>query len=223
MLLSFLTDIDPETWTVLKIAVTVAGALLSAIISMITAALALKKAGLFKWLDKRYLQPRRLQQQRVADACGLVEEIAPLVQRINQELSPNGGESMKDTVNRVDRKVEYLQARFRKYDEDNEDAVFELDEHGRMVYTNPAFCELIQADDRDLKHRDWISHVVAEDRPRVLAELDVAIANKMPIDIVVTFQHKMERTSPIHLHADPHVRAQSPKDLLRFFGTAEGV
>lgn len=169
-------------------------------------------------LKAKWISPLKARRAKIDDLIGAVEGLVATSQRIECELTTNGGFSLKDMVNRIDRKVEYLQARSRYQDDASSQAMFELDAHGELTKANAVFCALLDSDERELLHRNYVAKAVAADRPRLLSELNAAIDNKMPIDTVIAFQIDRE-VKRLRLHAKPNVR--SGGELLGYFGRAE--
>lgn len=172
----------------------------------------------------RWISPRQARNKKLDELIGSVGDIVQKVDRIDCELRTNGGSSVKDMVCRIDTKVEHIQARVRHQDETNERAIFELDENGHLTFANCAFRELVDAEENELLHFDFVSRIHPEDRSRFIREIGESIANKMPLDTNVRF-----RVTNIHNTIDGGLRAvqlsakpdvRSGGQLVRFFGTA---
>lgn len=203
---------DPTKLEIVKLIAAIAASIVGMLVTAGAGILTLKKLGLFAWLDKRYIEPRRAARQSIADD----------ITKIKKQLEPNGGESIYDKVELIHKKTEYLQARARYQDDTSDEAVFELDQGGNLTSANRAFCELVGHPESRLHHRDWISRASERDRARILTALHDAINNQMPLDLVVAFRNGSIKSPPIHLIADPYI---SPRDrqLVRFFGRAEAA
>jgi len=162
-----------------------------------------------KWLAFRVA---RRQRAELITAVGEMKTI------IDRELTVNGGGSMKDMVSRIDKKVEHIQARARHQDETSNLAIFELRETGGMSFTNSVFRELVNADERELLHRDYISRMHPDDKARFLNDLRDSIVNKMPLDSNVRFRFDGNKFRWVRMLARPDVRSDG--SLMGFFGTA---
>jgi len=148
----------------------------------------------------------------------LLNEMSATINRIDGQLTTNGGSSVKDAVMRIDGKMEYIQARLRNQDETAAHAIFDLDASGDMTITNCAFRELVNADDQELLYRKYISRVHPDDRSRLLVDIDQAIKNAMPLDTNVRFRTGATSFVAVRMIANPDVR--SGGKLMGFFGTA---
>jgi hypothetical protein len=128
----------------------VAGGFVAAVVTIGTLAAAIKaiRGELWNPFNKGFLAPRRARRLKLLAAADGFDEIVASTKRIEAELKTNGGHSIKDVVNRIDRKVEYLQARTRHQDETNEHATFELNELGNLIFANSVLCDMLNADER---------------------------------------------------------------------------
>lgn len=176
----------------------------------------------------RWIRPRQARQKKLDE---VIEKIGSMdtkfgsmdtkIDEINRQFMTNGGSSLRDMVGSIDQKVEHLGARAKHQDETSSRAIFELNERGGLEVVNCAFRELVDADEKELLHRDYLSRIHPDDRTRLIHELSEAIDNKMPIDTTVRFRLSDKSFSTVRLLANPYVR--SGGELRRFFGTAEAV
>lgn len=187
-------------------------------LASVAAALGKLRTGVWNPFSKGFLAPRRARRLKLAVVADMFDEVVATVKRIEAEVTPNGGSSLKDTIDRIDRKTEHLQARARHHDNHSTKPIFELDNFGNLIFANAAMYEALEADIDDLKKRNWIARVGARERQAVVADLRLAIENKMPFDTVVRFNSPRGLIA-MHLKADPYVRSGS--ELVGFFGSAE--
>jgi PAS domain-containing protein len=197
----------------------VASGAIGAVITIGAFAAAFQKirSGIWNPFSKGWLAPRRANRLKLkAAADGYDEQVATL-KRIEAELTTNGGKSIKDTINRIDRKTEHLQARARHHDNSSDRLIFELDPYGGIVFANAALCDVLEIDEKDLMHRDWVARVIEGQRQFVLRELETAIKNKMPLNFVARFIVENKHVT-LRIDAQPYVR--SGGELVGFFGSA---
>jgi PAS domain-containing protein len=169
----------------------------------------------------RWVRPWRAKRLLLEALNDTVGDINSKLARIDSELRTNGGYSVKDVVCRIDRKVEHLQARARYQDETSELPTFELDAAGNMRVTNCAFRELVNADENELEHRNYISRTHRDDKSQFLREIREAIENKMPIDSTVRFRISNTQFVTVRFQALPDVRRGG--DLIGFFGSVSPI
>lgn len=169
-----------------------------------------------KWITPRLTRRRRL--DTLIDSVGAM---SLTLERVDAELRINGGSSLKDMVGRIDRKVERLQARVKHQDETAPIAIFELNAKAELTFANCSFRDMVNAEDRELMHRNYISRIHRNDKTRFIEELREAVDNKMPIDSTVQFRVDDTKFAPIRLCANPDVRPGG--QLIGFFGTATKI
>lgn len=168
-----------------------------------------------KWITRSAARRRTLDE--LVTVCARLEND---IKGIAAELKTNGGRSLKDTVDRIHRKVEYNQGKQRYQEEMSGVATFDLDERGSMTYASSKLCCVLDVDEKELLHRNFISRVRSADRGILIKDLYDAIENKMPLDTTVIF-NKGLTTIQLHITASPFVRPGG--ELTGFFGRAEIV
>jgi hypothetical protein len=175
---------------------------------------------------ERWITPRKARRERqeaqllttqsLVETC---EEMKGQICEILKEVKPNGGTSLKDRVIGIDNKVENIVARVQHQDETSEVPTFHLDAEGKMVYTNCSFRELVNAEEGQLSHHDYLSLMEESDRQVFVRSRAESIEYKMPIDVPVKYKTAPNRT--VRMQASPDVRHGSV--LRGFFGTATEV
>jgi PAS domain-containing protein len=164
---------------------------------------------------------KNMEKARVEALFTTVERIESSMNMLVAEVRPNGGSSIKDSINRIDVRVEHLHARVRHQDETNPTPTFQLDDQGECTFANTALCELLRADESDLFFAQWYSFVDPTDRAMVMNQVKEAVAYKFPIDITARFRTEGDRVFIVRLKASPHI--VSGGVLRGFFGTACAV
>jgi PAS domain-containing protein len=181
---------------------------------------AIKGVTIWNPFNKGFLAPRRARKLKMAAVLDSFDELRAGQKRIEAELSTNGGKSLKDTIDRIDRKTEHLQARARHQDNHSSKPTFELDAYGGLTFANAALCEMLSVDEEDLLFRNWFSRVIADQRQSVMQEVRDAVENKMPFESVIRFNGKQGIVT-MQFIAQPYVR--SGGELVGFFGMAQGI
>jgi len=97
---------------------------------------------------------------------GLVDS----VEDIKKELTTNGGSSIKDTVNRIDRRQIMLDKRSKAIFYNIEQAILEVDENGNILWANELFHKMMGT--KNLKGLDWVSHIDEPQRENFLREFE---------------------------------------------------
>lgn len=93
------------------------------------------------------------------------------VEYIKKELMTNGGNSLKDTIielkgtcNRIETRQKVIEQRTRAALHYNNAALFETDDHGRLVWTNNSFYELTSDLINNVDGYDWLNYIDENDR-----------------------------------------------------------
>jgi PAS domain-containing protein len=164
---------------------------------------------------------KQMEQAAVQALFTTVERIETGLNTLVAEVKPNGGSSIKDSINRIDTRVEHIQARVRYQDETNPIAKFELDHLGECTFANDAFCEILHANEGDLLFAQWYAFVDPEDRGNCIRSVKEAIEYKFPIDITARFRAEGDGLVRLRLKASPHIASGAV--LRGFFGTVTTV
>ena len=97
---------------------------------------------------------------------GLVDS----VEDIKKELTTNGGSSIKDTVNRIDRRQIMIDKRSKAIFYNIEQAILEVDENGNILWANELFHKMMGT--KNLKGLDWVSYIDEPQRENFLREFE---------------------------------------------------
>lgn len=171
---------------------------------------------------EHWIAPRQARNKKLDELIGSVGDIVGKVDRIDLELRTNGGSSLKDVVNSTAITVQKIQARIDHKDEYDTQPVFHLDAAGEMCFANLAFREMLDAEEHDLFHSNYLSRVsTLAEREMLNGEISNAISKRMPFDVTVKFRLSAGRTATVRLLASPNV--VSGKELRGFIGTAKEV
>ncbi len=176
-----------------------------------------------RWITP--LKTRRKQRNSLVEEFGKLavscETMGQQITEVLREVKPNGGSSLRDEVTSIGNRLENINARVRHQDEKSDEAIFHLDDEGRMLYTNGAFREMIHAEEAQLQYHDYLSQIHNDDRQRFIQCRREAIEFRMPLDVIVRFKVHGPHFIPIRLQASPDVRHGGVLKL--FFGTASKV
>jgi PAS domain S-box-containing protein len=90
------------------------------------------------------------------------------VEDIKSELTTNGGSSIKDTVNRIDRRQIMIDKRSKAIFYNIKNAILEVDQDGNILWANEAFHNIFKS--KNLNRLDWISIIDEPKREEFLNE-----------------------------------------------------
>jgi transcriptional regulator with PAS, ATPase and Fis domain len=120
---------------------------------------------------------------------GEQEKIKECLKIIKQEVTPNGGKSIKDTINNLKATVDRIEKRQKISDQRTkaslhhiEHPLFETDKEGRLHWYNEAFKQ-ITLENGSVDGHDWLSIVDEEYRQSVINEVKSCLRMCRKIDI----------------------------------------
>lgn len=111
-------------------------------------------------------------------------------EKILQELYTNDGSSLRDTINRLDRRQIILNDRILGILDRDDMAIFETDNKGQFIWVNSAYLSMSGRTLPDLIGHGWINSVLETDRNRVITEWDRAIEEQRTFEMTFSFQHQ---------------------------------
>lgn len=141
--------------------------------------------------------------------------LIPVAELIKAEFSPNGGCSLKDTVNRIDKEVHVLKFHDRLSQDLDDRAILEFDYCGRCVYVNNAAAQLLGFEqETDWIGNSWVRVVSPKERVETLTTWLEAVKFGLQSDICCDTEQ-----GPVRLAARPIFG--SGDKLLGYFCLAE--
>lgn len=122
---------------------------------------------------------------KIKNQCDTICKIQTMIPKIYEELTPNHGTSIKDKIDKIDKKVEEnikvtnLICHRQKWILDNrEEPIFETDEKGNCTWVNEKYCQLVKHNMTYMLGHGWKNVVHENDRERVVQEWESAIQDK---------------------------------------------
>lgn len=98
------------------------------------------------------------------------EQMFQIMERIASEMSPNGGASLRDSIDRMEVGIQMLSQRFRVALYDSDRGVLEFDSTGALTWANRTFRDILGRDMEELKQDGWINAFPHDRREALLDE-----------------------------------------------------
>ena len=117
--------------------------------------------GLFRWLYNKIVKP-------ISKMVQSHEYVLNTVKQIKGELTTNGGSSIKDTVNRIDRRQIMIDKRSKAVFYNLEEAILEVDERGNILWANESFHRIFK--NKNLNGLDWVCFIDEPKREEFIKE-----------------------------------------------------
>ena len=173
--------------------------LLGVIISIIGGFVAI-----FRWLYKNVYVPA----MKVMDSH---DDVIRNIDIIKSELTPNGGSSMKDSLNRIESRQIMVDHRSKAIFYNIAKPIFEINKKGHILWANDNFHKL--CGHKNLKGLDWIALIDEPEREGLLKEvLSCSDTNRELIVNTVC----MDGT-PVNLHGFPYREEDVNHGFLIYF------
>ena len=126
-----------------------------------------------------------------------IAKLTTLVGQIKKQVMPNGGSSMVDSLRRIEKKFDEVDAKFDSIQEDNKlfytmqgVAFWVADEQGYFTYISPTMCKMVGRSESELLENNWISCLIKADENRVSEEWYHSVEERRPFDEVYSFKHQ---------------------------------
>jgi len=123
------------------------------------------------------------------------EKVKECLKTIKKEVLPNGGGSMKDTINGLKISVDRIEVRQQIIDQRTKAALhyksqplFEIDTSGNIIWFNEAFKKLTN-ENGQMEGRDWFAIVEENFRQNFMTEIDSCLRMGRKIDIDTVSQN----------------------------------
>lgn len=97
------------------------------------------------------------------------------VEYMYNELKPNSGASVKDSIKRIEDNIIVLMNKHKIIIDDYHTGIVETDAEGNITWANATYLDFTDRQLRDLLGNGWINAVAAEDRVRVYTEWQDAL------------------------------------------------
>jgi len=118
------------------------------------------------------------------------------IAELSRELVPNGGTSLRDSLNRVEASVAMLTYKMRMVVELNEWDAFESDSKGNWTCVTGRFHSHVGLDSDDLLGYGWLNSVHPDDRERISSEWTTALSQER--DWITKFSSRNIHTGESH-------------------------
>lgn len=112
------------------------------------------------------------------------------IKKIELETKTNGGATIKDALNRIEkRQLIQEQRTLHLLEISCEIGIFEADPHGNIIRSNSMFAAITGKSQDELQGNSWINNLSHEDRDRVYNEFSLAINQKRLFSSVFSFKN----------------------------------
>ena len=159
------------------------------------------------WRNVRYLCSAREMQENILESLNEIKE----------QMKPNGGNSIRDSLNRIERRQERDGAFLKTQLNAHHKALFECDASGRCVWTNRPHTHLTGFTLDQMRGMGWINLVAANEREAVMSKWMRAVNDKREFDDNITYLAADGSRYLVHVNAYV-IRHEETGEVLGFLG-----
>lgn len=155
-----------------------------------------------------------------------IKDVHQKVQRIWQELQPNGGSSIRDQLNRTTEMIARIETRQIISEQIDKQVfaalslgVFRTDADGRFTEVNRNFCRITGRTQDEVEGTNWTNCIHPEDIVGLYAEWKACVADGRQFERSYRFVRPDGAVQPVHGRACPLLDRDD--NSLGYFGTIE--
>lgn len=144
---------------------------------------------------------------------------ANVKKKIDEHLKPNGGSSVRDALDRIEKKLDLVEATQRALLDLQEESAghFLSDEKGQLFWVSDIYCSLMEAERDDCLGAKWLKFVATKDQPTVHQHWKLSLDTRSPVDITLNSSESKE----LRLRAVPVI--SNTDKLLGFVGNIKPI
>lgn len=126
--------------------------------------------GVLVWFYKKTIRPAVRYINKLTACMEDHKELIKNVSLIKKEITPNGGSSLKDAINRIEKRQLIIDERSKAVFYGKDKPIFEIDNHGNIQWANKQFHKMMGH--KNLSGLDWVSFIDEPERKDFLSELE---------------------------------------------------
>lgn len=172
-----------QVWTLIKTYIVEIAAVIGALI--------------FIW--KSVLVPFGKRYKQLTTIYDSLEKTMPIISTLANDFKPNGGNSLRDVINRIDKNTEGANSRLWITLELTPHAYYESDELGKYTKINKNWTQVHGLQMAEALGHGWINSVKEDERERVRDEWFLALSQLREFDLY----YKLNNNNTVHNRAYP--------------------
>jgi len=131
------------------------------------------------------------------------DKLVAVLEIISQEMRPNGGSTMRDSLDRLNGHLALLSARHDAQLDLWPCGMMEADKAGAVVFVNRVWSEWTKCERTQAIGHGWLSTVHVEDRTRVLEAWESAVKDGRGFSVLFRLSHAVEGQCEVELWMHP--------------------
>jgi PAS domain S-box-containing protein len=162
------------------------------------------------------LKPKMAKWSNAIENINKIPEVAEVVTKIKQEVFANGGGSLRDSVDRIEKRIVTVEEKQNIYLKDARHGVFETDPSGRWIEVNRTLCRMVMCTENELIGKGWMNFFDQE----TINRINHAMANEIEVKINGHMKTTDDKTMIVSVIANP-LRSSLNKSLIGYLGTID--
>lgn len=166
------------------------------------------KSMLIKMLDLKQLSEKH-------------DKLESKIDRILNELTPNGGKSTKDLICQVQDSIVRMELKQQAMFNSREvtQGLFECDAYGHIIWTNRQFCYLLNKTPQDLFGLNWINSVIRDEREGIAELWENCIRERRDFDADVEMYVGHNNETAVFSISTQRMVKDNHNEIIGWFGT----
>ena len=136
-----------------------------------------------------------------------------------KEMRVNGGTTVKDALNRIEKNLELTNERLRAGLRDSDEMCFEADEKGRVIWANRTVMRTLGRSPEQIMGQGWVNIIAPSVRDRVVKKWQESIDQHREFEMEVIWQRADGTEFPVFVHS--YRMADANNNTLGYFGTVK--
>ena len=144
------------------------------------------------------------------------DRLCERVDTIFEEITPNGGKSMKDTQDRMARDIALDGQIQQSMAADTKAALFRTDSEGKCVWVNRTYTRTVGRDAKEIMGHGWVNAIAADERDAVVAEWYKSVEEDREFSMEFNFETPTGDKTKAKVRS--YKMVDSKGDVLGYFG-----
>lgn len=147
-----------------------------------------------------------------------VADVAAIKKKIDYELNPNGGKSLKDEVKKYGQQVSRIEGIVLAILSSSDKGVWISDEAGNCIWLSGWFDKKLAWNVSDMIGNGWKNVIHPNDRDKVYKEFAESVKDGRDFIMDYTYIHKDDNKITIKIHAVCHPIKRNSGEIIGFIG-----
>lgn len=136
---------------------------------------------------------------------------------ISEEFRPNGGSTLRDAINRIEKKITLQEQKTRAILQSLPVGTWTSDSSGKFIAINKSFCQIVKRLESEMLGDNWMNWLHADDREDVWEEWQSSI--RLSRDFDSTFRFVLPDGTIQRVHAVAYQLKDEKDQQIGFLGT----